>query len=90
MLFGLGTLQVLATGIVLALVGLAFGRLWPAALIAGFGLSLSSTAFVLQLLAERGEFSTVHGRAAFAVLLLQDMMVVPLLALVPLLCPRHF
>lgn len=87
MLFGLGTLQVLATGIVLALVGLAFGRLWPAALIAGFGLSLSSTAFVLQLLAERGEFSTVHGRAAFAVLLLQDMMVVPLLALVPLLAP---
>ena len=49
--------------------------------------SLSSTAFVLQLLAERGEFSTAHGRAAFAVLLLQDMMVVPLLALVPLLAP---
>ena len=87
MLFGLGTLQVLATGVVLALVGLAFGRPWPAALIAGFGLSLSSTAFVLQLLAERGEFGTAHGRAAFAVLLLQDMMVVPLLALVPLLAP---
>jgi glutathione-regulated potassium-efflux system protein KefB len=89
MLFGLGTSQVLATGVVLALVGVAFGRPWPAALIAGFGLSLSSTAFVLQLLAERGEFGTAHGRAAFAVLLLQDMMVVPLLALVPLLAPGH-
>ena len=87
MLFGLGTLQVLTSGVVLALVALAFGRPWPAALIAGFGLSLSSTAFVLQLLAERGEFGTAHGRAAFAVLLLQDMMVVPLLALVPLLAP---
>jgi glutathione-regulated potassium-efflux system protein KefB len=87
MLFGLGTSQVLASGVVLALVAVAFGRPWPAALIAGFGLSLSSTAFVLQLLAERGEFGTVHGRAAFAVLLLQDMMVVPLLALVPLLAP---
>ena len=43
MLFGLGTLQVLASGVVLALVALAFGRPWPAALIAGFGLSLSST-----------------------------------------------
>ena len=87
MLFGLGTLQVVASGVVLALVALAFGRPWSAALIAGFGLSLSSTAFVLQLLAERGEFGTAHGRAAFAVLLLQDMMVVPLLALVPLLAP---
>ena len=46
MLFGLGTLQVLASGVVLSLVGLAFGGPWPAALIAGFGLSLSSTAFV--------------------------------------------
>ena len=87
MLFGLGTSQVLTTGVVLALVGVAFGRPSQAALIAGFGLSLSSTAFVLQLLAERGEFGTAHGRAAFAVLLLQDMMVVPLLALVPLLAP---
>lgn len=86
-LFGLGTLQVLATGVVLTLVGLIFGRPWQAALIAGLGLALSSTAFVLQLLKERGEFGTLHGRTAFAVLLLQDMAVVPLLALVPLLAP---
>lgn len=87
MLFGLGTLQVLTSGIVLALVGMTFGRTWPAALIAGFGLAMSSTAFVLQLLTERGEFGTAHGQAAFAVLLLQDMAVVPLLALVPLVAP---
>lgn len=86
-LFGLGTLQVLATGAALAPVGLAFGEPWPAALLAGLGLALSSTALVLQLLKERGEFGTAHGRTAFAVLLLQDLAVVPLLALVPLLTP---
>jgi glutathione-regulated potassium-efflux system ancillary protein KefC len=87
MLFGLGSLQVLATGVALTLVALAFGRPWSTALVAGFGLSMSSTAFVLQLLRERNEFGTAQGRAALAVLLLQDMMIVPLLALVPLLAP---
>jgi glutathione-regulated potassium-efflux system ancillary protein KefC len=86
-LFGLGTLQVLLTGLALASLGLATGRPWQAALILGLGLSLSSTAFVLQLLSERGETGTEHGRAAFSILLLQDMAVVPLLALVPLLAP---
>jgi glutathione-regulated potassium-efflux system protein KefB len=87
MLFGLGTLQVLGTGVVLAAAAHFAGRPWQAAVVAGFGLALSSTAFVLQLLTERGEFGTAHGRTAFAVLLLQDMAVVPLLALVPLLAP---
>jgi glutathione-regulated potassium-efflux system ancillary protein KefC len=86
-LFGLGTLQVLLTGLALTGLGLATGRPWQAALILGLGLSLSSTAFVLQLLSERGEMGTEHGRAAFAILILQDMAVVPLLALVPLLAP---
>jgi glutathione-regulated potassium-efflux system ancillary protein KefC len=86
-LFGLGTLQVVITGLVLAAVGLANGRPWQAALVLGFGLALSSTAFVLQLLTERDELATEHGRAALAILLLQDMAVIPLLALVPLLAP---
>lgn len=87
-MFGLGTLQVIVTGIVLAGVALGFGRPWAAALVAGFGLAMSSTAFVLQVLTERGELASPHGRTAFAILLLQDMAVVPLMALVPLLTPH--
>ena len=86
-LFGLGSLQVVLTGLALAGVALAIGRPWQAALVLGFGLALSSTAFVLQLLAERDELATEPGRAALAILLLQDMAVIPLLALVPLLAP---
>ena len=84
-LFGLGTLQVVLTGLALAGVALLIGHPWPAALVLGLGLALSSTAFVLQLLAERDELATRQGRAALAILLLQDMAVIPLLALVPLL-----
>jgi monovalent cation:proton antiporter-2 (CPA2) family protein len=84
-LFGLGTLQVALSGLALAGAALAVGQPWQAALVLGLGLSLSSTAFVLQLLTERGELGSEHGRVAFAILLLQDMAVVPLLALVPLL-----
>ena len=84
-LFGLGTLQVVVTGLALSAVGLVIGQPWQAAAVLGFGLAMSSTAFVLQLLAERDELRTRHGRAAFAILLLQDMAVIPLIAVVPLL-----
>src|SRR5258706_2877309 len=83
--FGLGGAQVLATGAVLAGSALAFGFSWEAALVAGFGLAMSSTALVLASLAERKQLATRHGRAAFAVLLFQDVSVIPLLALLPLL-----
>ncbi len=83
--FGLGVAQVVLTGLLLALLALLAGQRWQAAVILGFGLALSSTAFVLQLLEERGESGHTHGRLAFAVLLLQDLAVVPLLTLVPLL-----
>lgn len=83
--FGLGVAQVVLTGLLLGLLALLVGQHWQAALILGFGLALSSTAFVLQLLEERGESGHTHGRLAFAVLLLQDLAVVPLLTLVPLL-----
>ena len=62
-LFGLGTLQMVVTGAAIAAVGLALGRPWPAALVLGFGLALSSTAFVLQLLTERDELGTDQGGA---------------------------
>src|ERR1700716_25740 len=83
--FGLGGAQVLATGAVLAALALAFGFSWQAALVAGFGLAMSSTALVLASLAERKQLATRHGREAFAVLLFQDLSVIPLLALLPLL-----
>jgi glutathione-regulated potassium-efflux system ancillary protein KefC/glutathione-regulated potassium-efflux system protein KefB len=83
--FGLGGTQVLATGTALSALGLAFGLSWQAALVAGFGLAMSSTALVLASLAERKQLATRHGREAFAVLLFQDLSVIPLLALLPLL-----
>ena len=90
-IFGLGTVQVAGTGLVLAV--LAFwlaGALWPVvswqtALAIGFGLALSSTAFALQMLEDRGQSRTAHGKRAFAILLLQDLAIVPLLVAVPLL-----
>jgi glutathione-regulated potassium-efflux system protein KefB len=83
--FGLGTAQVVATGALLALVAMGLGLGWRPALIAGIGLSLSSTAFALQLLAEKNEVATDHGRTAFGILLFQDLAVIPVLALLPVL-----
>ena len=83
--FGLGSAQVLLTGTVLALIGYWLGLAWQAAMVAGLGLAMSSTAFVMQTLAEKGQLTTRHGREAFAILLFQDLAVIPLLALLPLL-----
>ena len=85
MVFGLGTAQVILTGLVLAGLALLYDQPPRTAVIIGFGLALSSTAFGLQILTERGEMGTSHGRTALSVLLLQDLAVVPLLALVSLL-----
>ncbi len=87
LVFGLGGLQVLITGIVLTVGAAGLGVPRVAAPIIGFGLAMSSTAFVIQMLAERGELSTRHGRTAFAILLFQDVAVIPMLALIPLLGP---
>jgi glutathione-regulated potassium-efflux system protein KefB len=86
--FGLGTAQVILTGLVLALYAWFSGRSWNQSMLLGLGLALSSTAFVMPLLQERGETDTVHGRTAFGILLLQDLAIVPLLALVPLLAQQ--
>ncbi|WP_067341046.1 monovalent cation:proton antiporter-2 (CPA2) family protein [Stappia indica] len=87
-IFGLGTSQVLLCGIALVAVALLGGLSLEAALIAGFGLALSSTAFALQILQERGQLTTSYGQRAFGILLLQDMAIVPLLAMIPVLSPR--
>ena len=88
-IFGLGAAQLLVTGPLVMLYPLLIvGRPWKAALIAGMGLALSSTALVMQLLEERGDVQSPHGQKAFAILLFQDLAVVPLLALVAILAPR--
>ncbi|HZF17840.1 MAG TPA: monovalent cation:proton antiporter-2 (CPA2) family protein [Steroidobacteraceae bacterium] len=83
--FGLGSAQVVLTTLVFAGIGVAMGFTPVAAAIAGFGLSLSSTPLVLQLLAERDELTSQHGRGAFGILLFQDIAVLPVLALLPLI-----
>jgi monovalent cation:proton antiporter-2 (CPA2) family protein len=85
MVFGLGGAQVILTGLVIIGLALLFGLSLRSAVIIGFGLALSSTAFGLQILTERKEIGTHYGRTAFSVLLFQDLAVVPLLMLVSLL-----
>lgn len=81
----LGMLQVLLCSFVFAGVIKLLGLTWPAAMVAGFALSLSSTAFALQTLKERNQFSTDFGQAAFSTLLAQDLLAIPALAIVPML-----
>ncbi|CAI5946597.1 unnamed protein product [Closterium sp. NIES-64] len=86
--FGLGSAQVLVTAVVVGVSVAALASVsGPAALVIGSGLALSSTAVVLQVLQERGESTSRHGRATFSVLLFQDLAVVVLLILIPLLAP---
>lgn len=86
-IFGLGTAQVLITGLTLCSLIMLMGYSMRMALVAGFGLALSSTAFALQILQERGQLSAAYGQRAFSILLLQDIAIVPLLAMVTLLTP---
>ncbi|KAJ6390848.1 hypothetical protein OIU77_024956 [Salix suchowensis] len=87
--FGLGSAQVLVTAVVVGLVThFVSGLPGPAAIVIGNGLALSSTAVVLQVLQERGESTSRHGRATFSVLLFQDLAVVVLLILIPLISPN--
>lgn len=83
--FVAGAAQVGFTTTLLALGARVLGLPWPAALVIGFALSLSSTALILQVLAERGEINTRHGRSSFAVLLFQDLAIMPALVVLPLL-----
>ena len=82
---GLGGLQFTCVGGVLAVIALLFGLPWKGGVAVGMILALSSTAIVLQSLAERGELKHVAGQSSFAVLLFQDVAVIPILAILPLL-----
>lgn len=84
-ILGLGGLQVLLTSLVICTIGMIAGLPWQTALAIGMVLALSSTAIVLQSLNEKGLMPSEAGQSAFAVLLFQDIAVIPFLALLPLL-----
>src|SRR2546430_8325412 len=86
-IFGLGAAQLALTTAAIAALALAAGLGWRGAIIAGIALALSATAIALRILDERGHLQQTYGQRAFAILLFQDMSVVPLLALLPLLAP---
>ncbi len=87
-LLGLGGMQVTLTTILIALALNWLGQTWQVSLTLGLLMSLSSTAIVLQTLSEKNLMRTAGGRSSFSVLLTQDIAVVPMLALIPLLAPR--
>ena len=86
-ILGLGALQVIVCGALLTIAGAAAGFTPVVAFIAAMGFTLTSTAIVVQILDERGESSTPKGQRAISILLLEDLAIVPLLALVALLSP---
>jgi glutathione-regulated potassium-efflux system protein KefB len=85
-IFGLGAAQLAVTGLAIGILAYAAGLVdWRGAVIAGLALAMSATAIALQILEERGQLQHDYGQRAFAILLFQDMAVVPLLAALPLL-----
>ncbi len=86
-ILGLGGAQVGLTTVAIMVAAMGLGQGWQPALIIGMVLSLSSTAIVLQTLSERGLLRAPGGRSAFSVLLFQDIAVIPMLALIPVLAP---
>jgi len=81
-IFGLGALQIAACTLALTGVGMAFGFSLPVAFVAGAGFVLTSTAIVMQVLAERGDIALPRGQRMVSILLFEDLLIVPLLALV--------
>lgn len=84
-IFGLGLMQVVCVALAIAAAGYAFAASWQEALVIGLVLAMSSTAIVLQSLAEQGVLKAPVGQSVFSVLLFQDISVIPILALMPLL-----
>ena len=90
--FGLGAAQVICSGLVIGLVAgltglFGLGLDWRSATVVGAGLALSSTAFAVQILREKNDLATPYGQRSFAVLLFQDLAIVPLIAMVGILAP---
>lgn len=85
LIMGLGSLQVLLTTVALTLLGLVMGHPWQQSLAISMALSLSSTALVLQMLQEKNLLRTAEGESSFSVLLFQDIAVIAILIIIPLL-----
>lgn len=84
-IIGIGSLQVLVTAAIFFAAGLALGFSWQASIAVSLSLAMSSTAIVLQSLKEKNQLQTSAGKTAFAVLLFQDLSIIPILAILPLL-----
>jgi len=89
LVFGLGTLQVGISALLIGAVAALFGASPGGAVLIGLSLALSSTAIVVEVLSRQQRFNTTTGRTSFAILLLQDLAVVPLLFLVSILGPEN-
>ncbi len=88
-LFGLGVAQILITGAAIAGIAVALGVALDAAIVIGMALALSSTVFVIQILLDRRQLATRFGRAAFTVLMMQDLAIAPILVLTLALTNRE-
>lgn len=88
-IFGLGTLQIVVCATALTGVGLLFGFTWQVAFIGAAGFVLTSTAIVMQLLGDRGDIARPQGQKIVAILLFEDLLIVPLLAIVAFMAPNH-
>ena len=86
--FGLGSAQIIFSGLLIFLYCTFYTQSWQVALLIGLTFALSSTAFVMQILQEKGQLYTKIGKSGFSILLMQDLAVVPLLALVPILAQK--
>ncbi len=86
-IFGLGSLQIIVCSLSLTAVGLVFGFSWKVAFIGATGFVLTSTAIVMQLLGDRGDIAQPRGQKIVAILLFEDLLIVPLLAIVAFMSP---
>ena len=86
-IFGLGSLQVLVCAILLTAVGMLYGFPWQVSFISAAGFVLTSTAIVMQVLNERGDIAAPRGQRIVSILLFEDLLIVPLLAIVAFLSP---
>ncbi|WP_298212227.1 monovalent cation:proton antiporter-2 (CPA2) family protein [Acidovorax sp.] len=86
-IFGLGTLQVVVCAMFLTAVSMAFGFSWQVSFVCASGFVLTSTAIVMQVLAERGDILAPRGQRIVSILLFEDLLIVPLLAVVAFLAP---
>lgn len=88
-IFGLGSLQAVVCGFLLTLVGVAFGFSWAVSFVSAMGFVLTSTAVVMQILGERGDLAAPRGQRMVSILLFEDLLIVPLLALVAFMAPQE-